>query len=61
MLSATPVNNRMNDLKNQVAFITEGNDDALEDLGIASIEQDLKRAQIRYAGFRWFGVSTDRP
>src|SRR5690554_1728316 len=31
MLSATPVNNRMNDLKNQVAFITEGLDDALAD------------------------------
>jgi ERCC4-related helicase len=51
MLSATPVNNRMNDLKNQVAFITEGNDDALEELGIASIEQDLKLAQIRFN--RW--------
>jgi hypothetical protein len=24
MLSATPVNNRMNDIKNQIAFITEG-------------------------------------
>ena len=31
MLSATPVNNKMNDLKNQVAFITEGKDDALKD------------------------------
>ena len=30
MLSATPVNNRMNDLKNQVAFITEGRDDAFD-------------------------------
>ena len=29
MLSATPVNNRMNDIKNQIAFITEGKDDAL--------------------------------
>ena len=26
MLSATPVNNKMNDLKNQVSFITEGDD-----------------------------------
>ena len=25
MLSATPVNNRMNDIKNQIGFITEGN------------------------------------
>lgn len=26
MLSATPVNSKMNDLKNQVAFITEADD-----------------------------------
>ena len=48
MLSATPVNNRMNDLKNQVAFITEGQDDAFFDTGIISIEQTLKRAQTRF-------------
>jgi hypothetical protein len=27
MLSATPVNNRLADLKNQIAFVTEGRDD----------------------------------
>lgn len=43
MLSATPVNNRMNDLKNQVAFITEGRDDAFKDVGIRNI---LKNAKI---------------
>lgn len=48
MLSATPVNNRMNDLKNQVAFITEGVDDVFQDLGINSIEQSLKKAQTRF-------------
>ena len=48
MLSATPVNNRMNDLKNQVAFITEGRDDAFHSQGIASIEQSLRVAQIRF-------------
>ncbi|GAH69721.1 unnamed protein product, partial [marine sediment metagenome] len=36
MISATPVNSRMNDLKNQVAFITEGVDDALYNSGISS-------------------------
>jgi len=51
MLSATPVNSRMNDLKNQVAFITEGIDDALYDSGITSIEQTLKKAQTRFN--RW--------
>jgi len=48
MLSATPVNNRMNDLKNQVAFITEGLDDIYVDMGIVSIEQTLKNAQTRF-------------
>lgn len=48
MLSATPVNNRMNDLKNQVAFITEGVDDNYAGLGIVSIEQTLKKAQTRF-------------
>lgn len=31
MLSATPVNNRMNDIKNQIAFMTEGRDSAFEE------------------------------
>ena len=48
MLSATPVNNRMNDLKNQVAFIAEGLDDTFIDYGITSIEQTLKKAQTRF-------------
>ena len=48
MLSATPVNNRMNDLKNQVAFITEGRDDALKEYGLSSIEQTLRKAQSRF-------------
>ncbi len=48
MLSATPVNNRMNDLKNQVAFITEGRDDALYNTGIHSIELTLKKAQTKF-------------
>ena len=48
MLSATPVNSRMNDLKNQVAFITEGVDDALDDSGLVSIEQTLRKAQASF-------------
>ena len=48
MLSATPVNNRMNDLKNQVAFITEGMDYAYTDYGISSIEETLRKAQTRF-------------
>jgi len=45
MLSATPVNNRMNDIKNQISFITEGNDKAFADLGLNSIEQVLRKSQ----------------
>src|SRR5699024_7337843 len=45
MLSATPVNNRMNDIKNQIAFITEDNDLALKVEGINSIDSTLKSAQ----------------
>ncbi len=45
MLSATPVNNRMNDIKNQIAFITEGNNSAFSEVGIPSVEMVLKKAQ----------------
>jgi SNF2 family DNA or RNA helicase len=48
MLSATPVNTRMNDIKNQIAFITEQQDDALAAHGIASIEQTLRKAQAKF-------------
>ncbi|MBD1388853.1 DEAD/DEAH box helicase family protein [Neiella sp. HB171785] len=48
MLSATPVNNRLNDMKNQVAFITEADDYALADQGIKSIERTLMQAQQHF-------------
>lgn len=48
MLSATPVNTRMNDIKNQIYFITEQNDNALLQYGISSIEQTLRKAQAKF-------------
>lgn len=48
MLSATPVNTRMNDIKNQISFITEQRDNALEAYGIASIDQTLRKAQQKF-------------
>ncbi|HCY77651.1 MAG TPA: DEAD/DEAH box helicase [Ignavibacteriales bacterium] len=51
MLSATPVNNRMNDLKNQVAFITEGVDNAFIEYGIDSIAQVMRDAQRRFTNW----------
>ena len=48
MLSATPVNNRLADIKNQIAFVTEGNDVALAGQGIASIESTIRKAQTQF-------------
>ena len=45
MLSATPVNNRMNDIKNQIAFITEGRNDAFASVGLDNLELILRKAQ----------------
>ncbi|MBZ0114476.1 MAG: helicase [Thermoanaerobaculia bacterium] len=54
MLSATPVNNRLADLRNQIAFATEGNDAALEDHGIASIAGTTRFAQKQFN--RWLDM-----
>lgn len=54
MLSATPVNNRLSDLRNQIAFVTEGNDTALSPHGIASIEGTTRRAQKQFN--RWLDL-----
>ncbi|MFQ5687587.1 MAG: phospholipase D-like domain-containing protein, partial [Candidatus Scalindua sp.] len=49
MLSATPVNNSLRDLRNQIALITEGRDDALlESCKIKDIGQTLKNAQTHF-------------
>ena len=48
MLSATPVNNRMTDIKNQISFITEEDDNALMGIGINSIENTLRKAQMAF-------------
>ena len=46
MLSATPVNNSFNDLKNQIFLITGDNDTAFsENLELPSIENTLRKAQ----------------
>ena len=58
MLSATPVNNRMTDLKNQVAFITEGDDGAFESAGIKSVELTLKKAQQKFNA--WLNLSDEQ-
>jgi SNF2 family DNA or RNA helicase len=59
MLSATPVNNTLKDLRNQIYFITEGKDEALqESLGIASIQETLRVAQLTFT--EWSKRSKER-
>ena len=54
MLSATPVNNRLTDLRNQIAFVTEGDDAALLEHGITSIEATTRKAQAQFN--RWLNM-----
>lgn len=52
MLTATPVNNTLRDLRNQIAFITEGKDNALYDTcGIKDIALTLKNAQTHFTNW----------
>ena len=51
MLTATPVNNRLADLRNQIAFATEGDDTALAGHGVSSIDGTTQRAQKQFN--RW--------
>lgn len=54
MLSATPVNNRLADLRNQIAFATEGDDAALAAHGITSIDSTTRLAQKQFN--RWLDL-----
>ncbi len=45
LLTATPVNNKMHDISNQVKFITCDNDSALKDYGIKSIDRICNEAE----------------
>lgn len=54
MLTATPVNNRLADLRNQIAFATEGDDTALIEHGIASIDSTTRLAQKQFN--RWLDL-----
>ena len=52
LLSATPVNNTLQDLRNQLYFITENKDDAFHvDMGIVSLKDTLAAAQRVFT--RW--------
>jgi SNF2 family DNA or RNA helicase len=57
MLSATPVNNRMTDIKNQIAFITQDNSHALAQYGIGDIDEELRQAQAIFNDWTKLGQS----
>lgn len=49
MLSATPVNTNLRDLRNQIYFATESSDDAFKDsMGIASLRDTIADSQRRF-------------
>jgi SNF2 family DNA or RNA helicase len=52
LLSATPVNNNLKDLRNQVYFLTEGRDDAFKDsIGVENLQETIRTAQLEFT--RW--------
>lgn len=52
LLSATPVNNDLRDLRNQIYFLTEGEDAAFKDsMGIASLKDSLATAQRTFTAW----------
>jgi hypothetical protein len=58
LISATPVNNDLKDLRNQLYFLTEGRDDAFKDtIGIASLKETLAAAQRTFTD--WSKASGD--
>ena len=61
MLSATPVNNRLADLRNQIAFATEGDDTALAEHGIPSIDSTTRLAQKQFNRWLDFDASQRTP
>lgn len=59
LLSATPVNNSLKDLKNQINFITQGNDEALwQSKNIKSINDTLDQTQKVFA--KWANARTEK-
>jgi ERCC4-related helicase len=52
LLSATPVNNDLRDLRNQIYFLTENNDAAFKDsIGISSLKDSLAAAQRTFSAW----------
>src|SRR5438034_6433605 len=52
LLSATPVNNDLKDIRNQIYFISAGADGSFKDsIGIQSIKETLRQAQANFSNW----------
>jgi len=52
LLSATPVNNTLKDLRNQIYLLSEGNDHSFrENIGIPSLKETLRQAQLHFTNW----------
>ncbi len=58
MLTATPVNIKLKDLQSQINFITEKNDDGLQNAGIESIKDVIRRSQRDFN--EWMKLDDDK-
>jgi SNF2 family DNA or RNA helicase len=52
LLSATPVNNDLKDLRNQIYIVTAGRDDAFKDsIGVTDLKETLRQAQGHFSNW----------
>jgi hypothetical protein len=52
LISATPVNNDLKDLRNQIYFITAGGDEVFKEaIGIGSLKETLRQAQAHFSNW----------
>jgi superfamily II DNA or RNA helicase len=58
LLSATPVNNTLKDIRNQIYFMTGGSDTAFEKIGIKHIGRTLSAAQKQFT--QWADASNSK-
>ena len=58
LLSATPVNNSLTDLKNQITLITGDHDDAYSKEGIESVAQTLRKASVVFNAWEKQGYAS---
>lgn len=57
LLSATPVNNNLRDLRNQLYLITGDNDAAFNGIGVRSLTSTMRFAQLEFS--KWANPPTD--